>query len=200
MYIVLENWLCRSCYCIAPLTDSLPHFAEEVEIFLDQTAYSIFENETTVTVTLRLSDVYRQDIAVSLVGGELAGGYSELWLCTYMHRRTVVSLHHWLLAWQSACRPYIHTYTASSLSYLAGIAALFRAQGNLCVFRLASEFSTHSTPSHSSHSWCWFQYYWIPSDSNHPCWADKCPVHSYSDRWAHCGEGWAVPTLLYLFR
>ena len=78
MYIVLENWLCRSCYCITPLTDSLPHFAEEVEIFLDQTAYSIFENETTVTVTLRLSDVYRQDIAVSLVGGELAGGYSEL--------------------------------------------------------------------------------------------------------------------------
>ena len=81
---VFVNILCvreigyRSCYCIIPLTNSLLHFAEEVEIFLDQTAYSIFENETIVTVTLSLSDDYRQDIAVTVAVGELAGGYREL--------------------------------------------------------------------------------------------------------------------------
>ena len=68
----------RSCYCIILMTNLLLHFAEEVEIFLDQTAYSIFENEINVTVTLRLSDVYRQDIAVSVTVGELAGGLAAL--------------------------------------------------------------------------------------------------------------------------
>ena len=68
--------------------------AEEVDIFLDQTAYSIFENELTVTVTLRLSDAYREDIAVSVVVGEVTGGYRELRL----YKWAVVSLPHWLLA------------------------------------------------------------------------------------------------------
>ena len=74
MYYVW-NGVIRSCYCIIPLTNSLLHFAEEVEIFLDQTAYSIFESEITITVTLNLSDVYHQDIAVSVVVSELSGEY-----------------------------------------------------------------------------------------------------------------------------
>ena len=55
-----------------------------MEILLDQTAYSIFENETIVTVTLRLSNTYREDIAVNVAVGELAGGYAyamERWMC-----------------------------------------------------------------------------------------------------------------------
>ena len=71
-------YIVRSCYSIILHINSFLHFAEEVEIFLDQTAYSISENEIWVTVTLNLSDAYRQDIAVSVVVGELAGEYEEL--------------------------------------------------------------------------------------------------------------------------
>ena len=55
----------------------MPHygaFAEDVEVFFDQTAYSIFENQLGITVSLRLSDTYREDIVVNVAVGELQGG------------------------------------------------------------------------------------------------------------------------------
>ena len=51
--------------------------AEVVAISLDETAYSILENEQVVTVTLTLNDTYRQDIIVNLAVGELQGGCTE---------------------------------------------------------------------------------------------------------------------------
>ena len=47
--------------------------AAVVAIFLDRTAYSIFENEQVVTVTLTLNDTYREDIVVNVAVGELLG-------------------------------------------------------------------------------------------------------------------------------
>ena len=51
------------------------NFAENVEIFFDQTAYSIFENPRVVTVTVKLSDTYNEDIVVNVAVGELEGRY-----------------------------------------------------------------------------------------------------------------------------
>ena len=44
-----------------------------VAIFLDRMAYSIFENEQVVTVTLTLNDTYHEDIVVDVAVGELQG-------------------------------------------------------------------------------------------------------------------------------
>ena len=44
-------------------------------------AYSIFENEQVVTVTLRLNDTYRADIVVNVAVGELQGGCTRELCC-----------------------------------------------------------------------------------------------------------------------
>ena len=44
-----------------------------VAISLDRRAYSIFENEQVVTVTLRMNDTYHADIVVNVAVGELLG-------------------------------------------------------------------------------------------------------------------------------
>ena len=65
MYLVYCTGLhlpCGSFYIVAV-----------VAISLDRTAYSIFENEQVVTVTLRLNDTYRQDIEVNVAVDELQG-------------------------------------------------------------------------------------------------------------------------------
>ena len=48
-------------------------FTENVEIIFEQTAYSIFENQQVVTVTLGLSDAYHEDIVVDVTVDELQG-------------------------------------------------------------------------------------------------------------------------------
>ena len=55
------------------------HFIEDVQIFFDKTAYSITENQQVVTVILRLSDTYREDIVVNVAISELQGAYTR-WL------------------------------------------------------------------------------------------------------------------------
>ena len=55
--------------------------AAVVAIFLDRTAYSIFENEQVVTVTLTLNDTYREDIEVNVAVGELLGGCTRELYC-----------------------------------------------------------------------------------------------------------------------
>ena len=52
-----------------------------VAISLDRSAYSIFENEQVVTVTLTLNDTYREDIVVSVAVGELLGGCTRELYC-----------------------------------------------------------------------------------------------------------------------
>ena len=52
-----------------------------VAISLDRRAYSIFENEQVVTVTLRLNDTYREDIVVNVAVGELLGGCTRALYC-----------------------------------------------------------------------------------------------------------------------
>ena len=52
-----------------------------VAISLDRTAYSIFENEQVVTVTLTLNDTYQDDIVVNVAVGELLGGYTRGLYC-----------------------------------------------------------------------------------------------------------------------
>ena len=76
-----------------------------------------------------------------------------------------------------------------------------------CIFHLlVFIFSDHNhlfhwlVPLNSPHSWCGFFYCWIPQTSDHPCWGDHCPVQHFSYKWASCGEGRTVPSLLYLFR
>ena len=54
---------------------------EVVAISLDRTAYSIFENEQVVTVTLRLNDTYRANIVVNVAVGELQGGCTRELYC-----------------------------------------------------------------------------------------------------------------------
>ena len=46
---------------------------EVVAISLDRMAYSIFENEQVVTVTLTLNDTYHEDVVVDVAVGELLG-------------------------------------------------------------------------------------------------------------------------------
>ena len=53
------------------------HFIEDVQIFFDQTAYSITENQQVVTVILRLSDTYREDIVVDVAISELQSAYTR---------------------------------------------------------------------------------------------------------------------------
>ena len=66
-------------------------------IFLDQTTYSIFENEQVVTVTLRLNETYRDNIVVNVTVGELQGGYvqesSDYCKCKM---QTVVGIEVWV--------------------------------------------------------------------------------------------------------
>ena len=52
-----------------------------VAISLERRAYSIFENEQVVTVTLRLNDTYRADIVVNVAVGELIGGCTRELYC-----------------------------------------------------------------------------------------------------------------------
>ena len=52
-----------------------------VAISLNETAYSIFENEQVVTVTLTLNDTYREDIVVNVTVGELLGGCTRGLYC-----------------------------------------------------------------------------------------------------------------------
>ena len=52
-----------------------------VAISLERRAYSIFENEQVVTVTLRLNDTYRADIVVNVAVGELLGGCTRELYC-----------------------------------------------------------------------------------------------------------------------
>ena len=44
-------------------------------------AYSIFENEEGVTVTLRLNDTYRADVVVNVAVRELLGGCTRELYC-----------------------------------------------------------------------------------------------------------------------
>ena len=52
-----------------------------VAISLDRTAYSIFENEQVVTVTLTLNGTYREDLVVNVAVGELLGGCTRELSC-----------------------------------------------------------------------------------------------------------------------
>ena len=52
-----------------------------VAISLDQTDYSIFENEQVVAVTLTLNDTYHEDIVVDVAVGELLGGCTREMYC-----------------------------------------------------------------------------------------------------------------------
>ena len=73
MYLVYCTGLhlpCGSFYIVAV-----------VAISLDRTAYSIFENEQVVTVTLRLNDTYRANIIVVVAVGELLGGCTRELYC-----------------------------------------------------------------------------------------------------------------------
>ena len=68
-------------YHVSFISHELPHcgvLAAAVAISLDQTTYSILENEQVVMVTLRLNDTYPEDIVVNVAVGELQGG------CTYI--------------------------------------------------------------------------------------------------------------------
>ena len=64
-------------------------------IFLDQTTYSIFENEQVVTVTLRLNETYRDDIVVNVAVGELQGGCMQE-SSDYCKMQTVVKSEVWV--------------------------------------------------------------------------------------------------------
>ena len=52
-----------------------------VAISLDSMAYSIFENEEVVTVTLTLNATYQEDIEVNVTVGELLGGCTRELSC-----------------------------------------------------------------------------------------------------------------------
>ena len=54
---------------------------EVVAISLNRTAYSIFENEQVVTVTLSLNDTYSEDIVVDVAVGQLQGGCTRGLYC-----------------------------------------------------------------------------------------------------------------------
>ena len=56
-------------------------FVAEVAITLDQMDYRILENEQVVTVTLRLNDIYHEDIVVDVAVGELLGGCTRELCC-----------------------------------------------------------------------------------------------------------------------
>ena len=66
-----------------------------VAIFLDQTTYSIFENEQVVTVTLRLNETYRDNIVVYVAVGELQGGCIQE-RSDYYKMQTVVGSEVWV--------------------------------------------------------------------------------------------------------
>ena len=61
--------------------------AVPVVISLDRTAYSIFENEQVVTVTLTLNDTYLEDIVVDVTVGELLGGCTRGLYCANSGRK-----------------------------------------------------------------------------------------------------------------
>ena len=65
-------------------------------IFLDQTTYSIFENEQVVTVTLRLNETYRDDIVVNVAVGELQGRYIQESSNYCKCKMTVVGIEVWV--------------------------------------------------------------------------------------------------------
>ncbi len=71
---------CTLSIALVMSTSSL-FIAEVVAISLDSTAYSIFENEQVVTVTLTLNDTYREDIVVNVTVGELLGGCTRELYC-----------------------------------------------------------------------------------------------------------------------
>lgn len=51
----------------------MPCIAEDLEIFLEQTTYSTFENELQLSITLRVSEPYQQGISVTVDVDELEG-------------------------------------------------------------------------------------------------------------------------------
>ena len=55
--------------------------AAPVVISLDGMAYSIFENEQVVKMTLTLNDTYREDIVVDVAMGKLLGGCTRELYC-----------------------------------------------------------------------------------------------------------------------
>ena len=56
-------------------------FVAEVAITLDQMDYRILENEQVVTVTLRLNDIYHEDITVDVTVDKLLGGCTRVLYC-----------------------------------------------------------------------------------------------------------------------
>ena len=97
-----------------------------MEIFFDQTAYSIFENAGMVTVTVKLSDTYNEDIVVNVAVGELKGRYiqenSDCVMWTVVENEVYRVRCHWLLA----CAVLLNLTCLPSPS---GIQEFFKAQG-----------------------------------------------------------------------